>query len=78
MKVTVALVLKDIDVFDTLDAADAEELVKAVGGTVYSWKTIGKHNWLEKGYSRVDTLALAVLPDCIRMPDDEPEEGVEC
>ena len=47
-----ALVLQDIDVFDTLDAADAEELAKAVGGTVYSWKTIGKHNWLEKGYSR--------------------------
>ena len=74
--------LQDIDVFDTLDAADAEELAKAVGGTVYSWKTIGKHNWLEKGYSRVDTLALAVLPDRlpdrIQMPDDEPEEGVDC
>ena len=37
---------------------------------------------MEKGYKKVDTLALVVLPgllrDCIEMADDEVEEGVNC
>ena len=82
MKQTLTLILPEIDVFDTLDSKEAGESAKAANGTVYSWKTIGRHNWLEKGYKRVDTLALVVLPgvmpDHIAMVDDDLEEGVDC
>lgn len=78
MKMTLSLIVRDMDVFDTLDGAQAEAAAKAVNGTVYSWKTAGRHNWLEKGYRRVDTILFVVLPgmlpDCIRMPDDEVED----
>ena len=81
MKQTITLILEHVDVFDTLDADKAEEAAKVTNGTVYSWKTVGKVNWLEHGYRQVDTLALVVLPntlpDYIDMPDDEPEEGVD-
>ena len=82
VKHTLDLTLRDIDVFDTLDAVRAEEAANALNGAVYSWKTVGRHNWLEKGYKKVDTLALVVLPgvlpDCIEMAEDEVEEGVDC
>jgi hypothetical protein len=46
--------------------------------TVYSWKTLGKDNWLEQGISLIDTLGLIVLPkglpDVIDMADDIIEE----
>ena len=70
-----------MDVFDTLDFKKADEIAGKIDGKVYSWKTVGKSNWLEKGYRRVDTIALVVLPsalpESIEMWDDEPEEGVE-
>jgi hypothetical protein len=42
---------------------------------VYSWKTEGRYNWLERGFSVVDVLGLTILPDGlsnkIDLPDDE-------
>ncbi|GEM_PF-1441247 len=42
--------------------------------SIYSWKTTGRANWLERGYSCVDCLGFVELPqglpDQIPMPDD--------
>ena len=80
MKATLQLILEDVELFDTLEEGKAAEFAEGTGGEVYSWKTIGKSNWLEHGYRRVDTLALVVipgrLPDKIEMADDTEEEGV--
>ena len=71
----------DTDWFDTSEAAKAEELAEITGGRVYTWKTIGKHNWLERGFHIIDALGLVVLPqifpDEIKMLDDSEEEGVD-
>ncbi len=76
MRITLEL-LVDAIFFETEDAEDAEGWAEETGGKVYSWKTTGKHNWLESGYSRVDVAGLVVmpllLPDTIRMTDD-PEQ----
>ncbi len=46
---------------------------------LYCWKTTCNSNWLEKGFSVADVLAIVVLPqglpDKICMPNDEKEEG---
>jgi hypothetical protein len=80
MKQTLHIILEDVEFFDTLDAEKAEDLAKRTDGEVYSWKTIGRSNWLERGYRRVDVLGLVVLPgrlpDSIDMSDDPEEEGV--
>ena len=77
MKLTLEM-LVDTVFFQAEEAADADALAWATGGLVYSWKTTGRHNWLERGYSRVDLAGLvvvpAVLPETVRMPDDLPEE----
>lgn len=82
MKHTLTLVLDSVDMFDTIDFEKADDTAKRLNGTVYSWKTTGKSNWLEKGYRSVDTIGLAilpaVLPESIEMLDDEAEEGVGC
>ena len=66
--------LVDAPFFQTEQAEEAEELARRTGGRVYSWKTAGKHNWLEAGYSRVDVIGLAVLPgvlpQTVTMPND--------
>lgn len=81
MKQSLCLVLQEVDVFDSLDFELASEVAARTGGRVYSWKTVGKSNWLEEGYRQVDTLALVVLPselpESIELPDDAPEEGVD-
>ena len=81
MKQSLCLVLEDVDVFDTLDFEKAGEVAGRTNGRVYSWKTVGKSNWLERGYRQVDTLAFVVLPsefpESIELPDDEPEESVD-
>jgi hypothetical protein len=52
-----------------------ERLAKETNGEVYSWKTQGKFNWFEKGYSLSDTLGLVVLerglPNQIILPNDK-------
>ncbi len=61
--------------FQIEDARDAEKLAQEIDGVVYSWKTEGRFNWLEKGFSVVDTFGLAIisqgLPNKIDLPDDE-------
>ena len=78
MRITLELLI-DAEVFDTAEAKKAEELAISTNGRVYTWKTIGKHNWLEQGFSRVDALCLVVLPpslpDSVKMLDDVLEEG---
>lgn len=45
---------------------------------VYTWKSIGVENWLEKGLSISDVLCLVILnkelPDYIDLPDDESDD----
>jgi hypothetical protein len=76
MKMTLEL-LVEATFFQTEQAEKAEASAQQTGGKVYSWKTTGRHNWLEEGYSRVDVLGLVViptvLPDTVRMLDDEFE-----
>jgi hypothetical protein len=54
-------------------------LAEETNSAVYSWKTEGQYNWLQKGFTVVDVLGLTVLPkglpDMIDLPDDEEEEG---
>lgn len=63
-----------VTLYDLEQHADAEACAESSGGQVFSWKTTGRSNWLEKGFSVVDVLALVVLPaglpDTIDMPQD--------
>jgi len=65
----------EFELFQIEEAQDAETLAKTMNGEVYSWKTEGISNWLEKGYSVVDTLGLVVLskglPNQIALPNDK-------
>lgn len=62
---------------ETEDAADAEEMARRSHRCIYSWQTVGRSNWLEKGFHAADTLQLVVLPaglpDHMDLPDDPPE-----
>ena len=66
-------------VFQTTQPKEAQDYADEHGGNVYTWKTIGTSNWLEKGFARSDTLALIVLPvtlpETIDMPDDPPSKA---
>jgi len=63
-----------VTLYDLEQHAAAEACAEASGGEVFSWKTTGRSNWLEKGFSVVDVLALVVLPaglpDVLDMPED--------
>jgi hypothetical protein len=54
----------------------ARNAVRRNRTSIYSWKTSGRANWLERGYSCVDCLGLVELPrglpDRVTMPDDGP------
>jgi len=62
--------------FQLEEHARARRLAARAGRVVYSWKTTGRANWLERGLSCVDCLGLVILPtglpDEIAMPDDGP------
>jgi hypothetical protein len=77
MRVTLALLL-ETELFAMESAADAELEAARSGGAVYSWKTTGNANWLERGFSVVDVLGYVVLPSGlpteIDMPDDPEGE----
>ena len=77
MRITLEL-LVDVDFFEIEDARAAEACAEETGGRVYSWKTTGKHNWLESGYSIVDVAGLVVMPSIlsgrITMADDPDED----
>ena len=68
----------DVKFFQLEEAEEAESLANEVEGVVYTWKTIGKVNWLEHGYRNVDALGLVILPqklpDVIQMSDDDEEK----
>jgi hypothetical protein len=65
----------EFEFFEIEELKSAEQYAEKINGLVYSWKTIGYSNWLEKGLSVTDVLGLAVLPsdspDWIDLPDDE-------
>ncbi len=73
------LIELDAHFFDRDESEQAESLAKSTNGAIYSWKTVGCSNWLERGYSCADVLGMVVLPkslpDYIDMPDDPPEPG---
>ncbi len=77
MRVTLELLI-DAEMFEIEEATDAEALANSTGGRVYTWKTIGKHNWLECGYSISDVAGLVVLPatlpDNLQMCEDLEKE----
>jgi len=64
----------EFEFFELEDSKKAEQFSESTDGEVYSWKTIGYSNWLEKRSSITDVLGLAVLPkglpDWIELPDD--------
>jgi hypothetical protein len=68
----------EFETFELEQAREAEQLAAKKNGYVYSWKTIGSSNWLEKGLSITDVLAIMVLPkdapDWIDLPDDAKED----
>lgn len=65
----------EFECFEIEEAQDVERLAKETVGSVYSWKTEGRYNWLQKGFTVVDVLGLTILPkglpDLIDLPDDE-------
>ena len=79
MKQTLHLEL-DVEFFQLEDIEKAEVLARTELGVIYTWKTVGKANWLEHGPRCVDALGLVVLPtglpEVIDMPNDGDEEGV--
>ncbi len=68
----------EFEFFQIEELRNAELFAKETNGLIYSWKTIGFSNWLEKRLSIVDVLGLAVLPkglpDWIDLPDDREED----
>lgn len=64
------------------EGSDPEATLHLSGRTpeaeVFSWKTIGRENWLDRGTSLSDVLGLVVLPpglsDSLEMPDDPSED----
>ena len=68
----------EFEFFQIEELKSAERYAKEINGSIYSWKTTGKSNWLEKNLSVVDVLGLAVLPknlpDWIDLPDDGESE----
>jgi len=65
----------EFECFEIEEAQDVERLAEETVGSVYSWKTEGRYNWLQKGFTVVDVLGLTILPkglpDLIDLPDDE-------
>jgi hypothetical protein len=80
IKVTLSVFI-DTEVFDIQEYRGVESAAAEANLRVYSWKTIGRSNWLERGVSISDVLGLVVLPDglpeYVEMPDDVLEPGVD-
>lgn len=77
MKLALEVIL-ETKLFQLEEHQKATALARQLPGVVYTWKTTGRSNWLERGISLVDSLGLVVLPaqlpDLIEMPDDAPDE----
>lgn len=67
----------DLELFQLEEAAKAIAAARLGNGDLYSWKTSGRFNWLERGLSLSDVLGIVILPknlpDVIDLPDDPPE-----
>lgn len=65
----------EFEFFQIEELQNAEQYVEEIDGSIYSWKTTGNSNWLEKRLSVADVLGLVVLPK--NMPEwiDLPEDG---
>lgn len=65
----------EFECFNIEEAQHVENLANATGSVVYSWKTEGRYNWFQRGFTVVDVLGLTVLPkglpDWIDLPNDE-------
>ncbi len=64
----------DAELFDTNEYDRVQAIVKHSNGVVYTWKTTGHFNWLERGYKLADRLGFLVLPkqlpETIDLDDD--------
>ena len=64
----------EFEFFQIEDAGKAEKLAQETHGVLYSWKTEGRSNWLQQGFSIVNVLGLTVLnaglSEIIDLPDD--------
>lgn len=65
----------DVEFFNIEQIAEAEQKAIETNGDLYSWKTSGISNWLEKGLSLSDVLGLLIIPrefpEQIDLLDDE-------
>ncbi len=77
MKVSLSLQL-DLEMFHLEEVEQSEQRAEASNSLLYSWKTSGNENWLERGLSLTDVLGIIVLPqelpDVIEMPDDTEDD----
>jgi hypothetical protein len=67
----------EFELFQREEIHSVEQLSRETKSSIYSWKTTGSSNWLEKGLSIIDVLGLVLLPsdspDWIELPDDRAE-----
>jgi hypothetical protein len=65
----------EFELFDIEEARQVEKLAEVTDGIVYSWKTEGRYNWFERGFTVIDVLGLTVLPkglpEWIDLPNDQ-------
>jgi len=65
----------EFEVFEVEELNNAEQYAEEIDGSIYSWKTIGHSNWLEKRLAIADVLGFVVLqkelPDWLDLPNDE-------
>ncbi|MEK7681897.1 MAG: hypothetical protein AAB369_03625 [Chloroflexota bacterium] len=77
MKLTLQVHL-ETELFQLEEHKKAAVFAHRLPGVVYTWKTTGRSNWLERGMSLVDSMGLVVLPAqlpaFIEMPDDQLDE----
>ena len=68
----------EFEFFQIEELENAKQYADKADGSIYSWKTTGNSNWLEKRFSVVDVLGLVVLPknlpDWIDLPDDGEQQ----
>jgi len=79
MKVELALYL-DVDFYELEDSEQAVAAADKTNRSVYTWKTSGLTNWMERRISNVDALGLVLLPrgmpDCLDMPEDPEDDAL--
>lgn len=77
MKITLPLHL-ELEMFQLEEVERAEQKAEESNSLLYSWKTSGSENWLERGLSVTDVLGIIILPrglpDVLDMPDDINED----